>query len=89
MARGIVSLHRDWYHAPGSDLRRFLSRAGMPDECLDMVGEVVKKCSSCRKWDIKPIRPIARMSLSENFGDMVFFDILFYHRVNDPNRQVM
>ena len=76
-ARGLPRLHKDWYHAPVAELVRLLSRAGMPPECLSMVEEVVRKCISCRKWDLKPIKPIARTSLAEHFNDLVWVDLCF------------
>jgi hypothetical protein len=79
--RGLIRLHKDWYHSEASELRRLLDRAGMPEETLNMVEEAVKKCSSCRKWAIKPIKPVARSSLSQFLNDLVFMDLLFYHRI--------
>ena len=54
---------------------------------MDLVNDAVLKCTSCRKWSGRPIRPIARMSLAESFNDIVFLDVIYYHRIGTPNVQ--
>ena len=63
-----------FWHAGTSDLQSLLSRAGMPAEIIQMVPEVVKGCTICRRFARLKSRPVVKAGHPAFFNEEVQAD---------------
>lgn len=77
-AQATMRLHRPHYHAPASELKLLLQRAGVADAVISAVEDVVKACTACRGWSGVAPKPLARLRLP-NFNDVLLVDIFFFN----------
>lgn len=75
-ARLLLGLHEKYWHAPPSDLRNLLARAGMPVEVLNLVSDAVMKCSICRRYVRLPNRPQTKINNAGTLYQCVQADLL-------------
>ena len=62
-------------------MKRLLKQAGMPDEVISLVDEIVDTCTVCRTWS-KPLpASVASVSLPSAFNDQVETDLMSYKKL--------
>ena len=79
--RTLRRLHARFWHASTVRLTELLRKAGAPDKALKLVAEIVETCRTCRMWTRPSARSMTRVSLAQDFNQMVQWDILFYKDV--------
>ena len=78
--RLLRKLHLRWWHAAAAPMKRLLKHAGMPDEVLSLVDEIVDTCSVCRTWS-KPLpASVASVSIPTAFNDQVETDLMLLQK---------
>ena len=74
----LLGLHIKFWHAPASDMVRFLRKGGYDSDTLQMVHTVVPwMCEQCMAWRRTMTRPQHKMSLSPHFNFRVHTDLFF------------
>ena len=77
--RLLLGLHERFYHAPISDFRNMLIRAGLDGTALKLAEEAIMNCSICRKHVRLPPRPQVKIgSQSSSFNSRVQCDLFQY-----------
>ena len=77
--RLLLGLHERFYHAPISDFRNMLIRAGLGGEVLKLAEEAIMNCSICRKHVRLPPRPQVKIgSQASCFNSRVQCDLFQY-----------
>ena len=79
--RTLRRLHVRFWHASTRRLTELLRKAGAPDAALKLVATIVETCRTCRMWTRPTARSMTRVSLAQDFNQMVQWDILFYKDV--------
>eukprot|EP00438_Fugacium_kawagutii_P029807 Skav231475 [mRNA] locus=scaffold1100:530653:539709:- [translate_table: standard] len=74
-ARLLLGLHEKYWHAPPTDLKNLLAKAGMPVEVLNLVSDAVMKCSICRRYVRLPNRPQLKLNNAGTFNQCVQADL--------------
>ena len=46
----LRKLHLRWWHAGVTAMQRTLKTAGLPNEVLDMIPDIIRTCRECRVW---------------------------------------
>ena len=72
-------LHLRWWHASARKMRQLLQAAGVRDDVLNLVEDVVDTCRSCRMWKRPPAKAGATVRCVEEVNDAV-------HEVDPPLR---
>jgi hypothetical protein len=75
--RVLLQLHKMMYHKSADQMRIILRRSGVPIRTLSLVGDAVKSCPICAKWEKPGTKPSMKTHLSLNFNESVFGDLLF------------
>ena len=73
--RLLLGLHEKHWHAPPTDLKNLLAKAGMPLEVLNLVGDAVMKCQICRRYVRLPNRPQLKLHNAGTFNQCVQADL--------------
>ena len=76
----LRKLHLRWWHASVTAMTTTLKAAGLPEEILKMIPEVVHSCRECRAWLTPKPRTIPSMRVSLRFNQHVEMDLMFYRR---------
>lgn len=77
-ARAVTSLHRKFYHASAATMKRLLDTAGVPDEVVNDVEDIISPCKVCRTWQRPCARPVGRLDLALDINKKVFGDLPEY-----------
>lgn len=73
----LLGAHVKLWHATAAQLAMMLRRIQAPDECLDLVHEVIRTCKACMAFQRPPRRPTAKIELAGHFGECVQWDLFF------------
>ena len=77
-AKGIMTLHRKFYHAGSATIKRMLNMAGVPSAVVAEVDNVLAQCKVCRAWERPQIKPMAKTELSLEINKRLYADIIHY-----------
>jgi hypothetical protein len=75
--RAIQRLHIRWWHCSSERLTALLKSAGVSQDVIKLVPNVVSSCKVCRAWTKPTNRSVTSSRLSERFGEVVQVDLLF------------
>jgi Fe-S oxidoreductase len=76
--RELRKLHLRWWHAPRTHLEKILTAAGVPQQVIDQVPDVVETCRECRACTKPGPSPTPVVDLIVKQNEQVEADILFY-----------
>ena len=76
--RALRRLHLRWFHCGANRMKMLLTAAGVKQEILALVDEIVETCSICRMWVRPGPRSIASTSVCTRFNESVQYDLVFY-----------
>ena len=76
----LRKLHLRWWHASVTAMTTTLKAAGVPEEIIKMIPEVVHSCRECRAWLTPKPRTIPSMRVSLRFNQHVEMDLMFYKK---------
>lgn len=71
----LLGLHERMWHCPIQDFRNLLTRAGMPQEVLDLASTTIQECSVCRRYVRLPNRPQLRVGSAISFNECCQLDL--------------
>ena len=73
----LKGVHDRFWHATAKDMVAMLSRAGVHQDALKLIGDVVRECEICRRYSRSPPKPRIRAELAGFFNDIVMVDLFF------------
>ena len=76
--RELRKLHLRWWHAPKTSMTRVLAAAGLPNDVLELVPDIVDTCRECRRWQKPKEDTIATIKMSTKFNEHVEMGLMFY-----------
>ena len=76
--KGLVTLHRKFYHASKETMEILCKLAGVPDAVTAEWAGVVENCRACRTWERPQIKPVARIEFELGTNKKVFADVIYY-----------
>ena len=76
--RELRKLHLRWWHAPNKSMTNLIKNAGLPNEVLQEIPNIVNTCRECRAWQSKGRDTIPSISLATHFNEYVEWDLMFY-----------
>lgn len=76
--RAIRRLHLRWFHCGARRMKMLLTAAGVKQEILSLVDEIVETCSICRMWARPGPRSVTSASVYTRFNGAVQYDLLFF-----------
>lgn len=77
--RMVLKLHKQFCHPPVRRMKKFLNDAGIADNVvLDLVDVVTKDCSTCKKLGKAPSKPAVGFPLAHIFNEVVAMDLKVY-----------
>ena len=59
-------------------MKKILRSAGMPEEIVEQVSQVVHTCRICRRWERHSPKSQVSMRLADRFNEAVQFDLIEY-----------
>ena len=71
-------LHLRWWHASAKKMRQLLQAAGVRDDVLALIPDIVDTCRACRMWKRPAAKAEATVRLVEEFNEVVQHDLLFH-----------
>ena len=69
--RTLRKLHLRWWHAGPTNMTSVLRNAGIPEEVISYIPDVISTCRECRKWAPKAKDTQPSVSLAMNFNEVV------------------
>ena len=75
--RTLRKLHLRWWHAGPTNMTSVLRNAGIPEEVISYIPDIISTCRECRKWAPKAKDTQPSVSLAMNFNEVVETDLLF------------
>ena len=76
--RTLRKLHLRWWHAGPTNMTSVLRNAGIPEEVISYIPDIISTCRECRKWAPKAKDTQPSVSLAMNFNEVVETDLMFY-----------
>ena len=73
----LKGIHDRFWHATAKDMSAMLHRAGVVQDALKLIPDVVRECEVCRKYSRAPPKPRIRAELAGFFNDIVYVDLFF------------
>ena len=71
-------MHKRRYHKEAEELRKLLSRSGVPLSSLTLVQEAVESCPICAAWRGSKSKPVLKVRQAPRFNHTVYCDLAFF-----------
>ena len=71
--RELRKLHLRWWHAPAKSMTNLIKNAGLSQEVLKEIPNIINTCRECRAWQAKGKTTIPSVTLSTHFNEIVEF----------------
>ena len=76
--RALRKLHVRWFHASAQKMKTLLTAAGVPQDIMVLVQQIVDTCDICRNWSRPGPRAVTSSTVTTRFNQEVQTDLLFY-----------
>jgi hypothetical protein len=75
--RALRALHLRWWHCSAHRMRSLLASAGLGEEILKHIKDVVDGCRICRQWKRPGDKALATAKVVSKLGECIQCDLLF------------
>ena len=76
--RTLRKLHLRWWHAGITNMTNVLRNAGVNEEVIRYIPDVINTCRECRKWVPRARETQPSVSIALGFNEVVETDLMFY-----------
>ena len=76
--RALRKLHIRWFHASAQKMKTLLTAAGVPQDIMLLVQQIVDTCDICRNWSKPGPRTITSSTITTRFNQEIQVDLLFF-----------
>ena len=74
----LRKLHLRWFHAPRAPMERALRAAGLDEDVISWIPEIIDTCRACRAWSSPGDATQAAVDLATKQNELLEADIMFY-----------
>ena len=75
----LFRMHKQLYHKSPEEMRKVLTKAGVPLSSLALVTEACEKCAICQTWKNSSAKPVLKVRQAPRFNHTVYIDLAFFN----------